>query len=161
MQSTCGSDPAGKVLISNIFHLFLRPMFARLGKLHGAHLHLVTVRVCCVRGRRICLIKSDSGYLATRLLCISNMLYSTSWWFSVICMKVISSCKLTLALLLSWLCQVKAQKQNNSCWFFTFSGMFRTQFSGQICISSSGRLPSYAEMPRLLIDSSWDHYLEQ
>ena len=68
MQSTCGSDPVGKVLIPNIFHLFVRPMFALLGKLHGEHLHLVTVRVRCVRGRRICLIKSDSGYLATRPL---------------------------------------------------------------------------------------------
>ena len=68
MQSTCGSDPVGKVLIPNIFHLSVRPMLARLGELHGAHLHLVTVRLRCVRGRRICLIKSDSGYLATRSL---------------------------------------------------------------------------------------------
>ena len=68
MQSTCGCEPAGKVLISNIFHLFVRPIFVLLRKLNGAHLHVVTVRVCCVRGRRICLIKSDSGYLATRSL---------------------------------------------------------------------------------------------
>ena len=80
MQSTCGFEPFGKVLTPNIFHLFVRPMFALLGKLHGAHLHLVTVRVRCVKGRRICLIKSDSGYLATRpfYLCIRNIVYSTS-----------------------------------------------------------------------------------
>ena len=99
MQSTCGCEPAGKVLISNIFHLFVRPMFALLRKLHGAHLHLVTVRVRCVRGRRICLVKSDSGYLATRplYLCISNIVYSTSWSFGVICIDVTASCKLTRA----------------------------------------------------------------
>ena len=67
MQSTCGSDPVGKVLIPNIFHLFVRAMVALLRK-HIYNLHLVTVRVRCVRRRRICLIKSDSGYLATRSL---------------------------------------------------------------------------------------------
>ena len=46
MQSTCGSDPAGKVLISNIIHLFVRPMFALLRK----HIYILLLCAFVVSG---------------------------------------------------------------------------------------------------------------
>ena len=72
MQSTCGSDPAGKVLISNIFHLFVRPMFALLRK----HIYILLLCAFVVSGE-------DEFALLSRTLATLLRVLSTS--ASVIC----------------------------------------------------------------------------